>query len=267
MNDTQVTQEIEAARAYEALFVPSLFRQWASPLLDTARVATGDRVLDVACGTGVLAREAQPRVAPCGLVVGLDAMGGMLEVARELAPQIFWRQGDAQQLPFEAQAFDAVLCQFGLMFFADKPAALSEMHRVLVPAGRLAVAVFDGLEHNPTYAREVALLERIAGSAAAEALRAPFVMGDADELQRLAREADLETVEVSTRQGIADFPSITSLLEADLRGWLPVMGVNLDEATIQQVLTEAQIEFGDVIEPSGRAVFEVSAHLLSGRRG
>lgn len=58
MNDTAMTREIEAARAYEALFVPALFRQWATPLLDLARVATGDRVLDVACGTGILAREA-----------------------------------------------------------------------------------------------------------------------------------------------------------------------------------------------------------------
>ncbi|MDT8878751.1 methyltransferase domain-containing protein [Halomonas saccharevitans] len=266
MNDTPMTQEIEAARAYEALFVPALFRQWATPLLDLARVATGDRVLDVACGTGILAREAQPRAAPCGLVVGLDATGGMLEVARELAPEILWRQGDAQQLPFEDEAFDAVLCQFGLMFFIDPRAALGEMHRVLVPAGRLAVAVFEGLDGNPTYAREVALLERIAGPAAAEALRAPFVLGDAAALSAMAREAGFEDVAVTTRQGIADFPSITSLLEADLRGWLPVMGVHLDEATIQRVLSEAQVELGDVIDPRGRAVFEVSAHLLSARR-
>ncbi|MDX1466892.1 MAG: methyltransferase domain-containing protein [Halomonas sp.] len=267
MNDTAMTREIEAARAYEALFVPALFRQWATPLLDLARVATGDRMLDVACGTGILAREAQPRVAPCGLVVGLDAMAGMLEVARELAPEIIWRQGDALKLPFEAEAFDAVLSQFGLMFFVDPRAALGEMHRVLVPAGRLAVAVFDGLDGNPTYAREVALLERIAGNAAAEALRAPFVLGDATALAAMAREAGFEDVAVTTRQGIADFPSITSLLEADLRGWLPVMGVHLDEATIQRVLSEAQVELGDVIDPRGRAVFEVSAHLLSARRG
>ena len=266
MNDDALAQEVEAARAYEALFVPSLFRQWPPRLLDKARVATGDRVLDVACGTGVLAREALPRVAPSGLVVGLDAMAGMLEVARELAPGVVWRQGDAQQLPFEAEAFDAVLSQFGLMFFPDKPAALREMHRVLVPSGRLAVAVFDGLERNATFAREVALLERIAGEAAAEALRAPFVFGDPDELARLAREAGFGDVEVTTLTGTADFPSIGSLLEADLRIWLPVMGVTLDEATIQEVLARAQVELADVIDPNGRAVFEVSAHLVSGRR-
>lgn len=267
MNDHALAQEIEAARAYEALFVPSLFRQWAPQLLDEARVATGDRVLDVACGTGVLAREALPRVQPAGLVVGLDAMAGMLEVARELAPAVVWRQGDAQQLPFESQAFDVVVSQFGLMFFPDKPGALREMHRVLVPSGRLAVAVFDGLERNPTYAREVALLARTAGEAAAKALKAPFVLGDAEALARMTREAGMEAVEVTTLRGTADFPGIGNLLEADLRGWLPVMGVNLDEATIQEVLARAQEELADVIDPRGRAVFEVSVHLVSGRRG
>ncbi|MEQ6916770.1 methyltransferase domain-containing protein [Halomonas aquatica] len=267
MNDDQMTQEIEAARAYEALFVPSLFRQWPSRLLDNARVASGDRVLDVACGTGVLAREALPRVAPSGVVVGLDAMAGMLEVARELSPEVVWRQGDAQQLPFEAEAFDAVLSQFGLMFFPDKPAALREMHRVLVPTGRLAVAVFDGLEHNATFAREVALLERIAGEAAAEALRSPFVLGDTEALARMAREAGMEAVEVTTLTGTADFPGIGDLLEADLRVWLPFMGVSLDEATIQEVLAQAREELADVIDPRGHAVFELSVHLLIGRRG
>ncbi|MDY7116899.1 methyltransferase domain-containing protein [Halomonas sp. SSL-5] len=267
MNDHALAQEAEAARAYEALFVPSLFRQWAPQLLDEARVATGDRVLDVACGTGVLAREALPRVQPNGLVVGLDAMAGMLEVARELAPAVVWRQGDAQQLPFDSQAFDVVVSQFGLMFFPDKPGALCEMHRVLVPSGRLALAVFDGLERNHTYAREVALLARTAGEAAAEALKAPFVLGDAEALARMTHEVGMEAVEVTTLKGTADFPGIGHLLEADLRGWLPVMGVNLDEATIQEVLAQAQVELADVIDPRGRAVFEVSVHLVSGRRG
>lgn len=267
MNDDRMVQEVEAARAYEALFVPSLFRQWAPQLLDEAKVATGDRVLDVACGTGVLAREALPRVQPAGQVVGLDTMAGMLEVARELAPAVVWRQGDAQHLPFDSQAFDVVVSQFGLMFFPDKPGALREMHRVLVPSGRLAVAVFDGLERNPTYAREVALLARIAGEAAAEALKAPFVLGNAEALARMTREAGMEAVEVTTLTGTADFPGIGNLLEADLRGWLPVMGVNLDEATIQDVLARARVELADVIDPRGRAVFEVSVHLVSGRRG
>lgn len=266
MTEIPLPAEVEAARAYEALFVPSLFHQWPPWLLDRARVTSGDRVLDVACGTGVLAREAVTRVSPSGAVVGLDMMPGMLAVAGELAPHIEWRLGSAEDLPFEDGAFDAVLSQFGLMFFPDKLAALREMRRVLVQGGRLSLAVFDRLERNPAYAREVALLERLAGRAAAQALRAPFVLGDEAELARLASGAGFSAVEVSTLPGMADFPGIGSLLEADLRGWLPVMGVNLDEATIQRVLDEAPRELGDFVDERGRAVFAVSAHLVSALR-
>jgi ubiquinone/menaquinone biosynthesis C-methylase UbiE len=98
-------------------------------------------VLDVACGTGVVAREAARRVGPAGAVAGLDRNEGMLAVARRMAPGIAWRHGLAEALPFPDGAFDAVICQFGLMFFEDRGKALGEMWRALRPGGRLAVAV------------------------------------------------------------------------------------------------------------------------------
>jgi ubiquinone/menaquinone biosynthesis C-methylase UbiE len=100
----------------------------------------------------------------------------MLEVAKQLAPRVEWRQGVAESLPFADQAFDAVVSQFGLMFFVDRREALRQVLRVLRPGGRLAIAVWDSLDSIPAYADEVALLERLAGTPAAKALRAPFLL-------------------------------------------------------------------------------------------
>src|SRR5262245_30404570 len=116
--------QIDAARAYEALFVPALFGQWAPKLADAAQIQPGQRVLDVACGTGIVAREVSARIGSGGRVVGVDPSPGMLAVARQLAPNIEWREGVAESLPFPDQSFDTVVSQFGLMFFTDRPRSL-----------------------------------------------------------------------------------------------------------------------------------------------
>ena len=137
---------VEAAEVYEARFVPAIFGEWAPHLVEAAGVAPGQAVLDVACGTGVVARTAADRMGGRGRVVGLDLNEGMLAVAGRLRPDIEWRQGDAAALPFEARCFDAVLCQAALMFFPDRAGALREMARVATPGGTLAVQVWDRLE-------------------------------------------------------------------------------------------------------------------------
>ncbi len=109
MSDPELQAQIDAAAAYEEFFVPALFGQWAPRVVDAAQIRSGDRVLDVACGTGVLAREAASRVAPSGSVAGVDLNPGMLEVAAQLAPAIEWRQGAAESLPYPDESFDAVI--------------------------------------------------------------------------------------------------------------------------------------------------------------
>ena len=163
MDDATLSAEIAGARAYQALFVPSLIGVFAPIVADAASIAVGDRVLDVACGTGVLTRAGAARVGAGGEVAGLDPNRGMLTVAREQSPAIAWHEGTAESLPFSDGRFDAVVSQFGLMFFADRRAALGEMRRVLRPGGRLAIAVWDSLAAIPAFAAEVALFQRIAG--------------------------------------------------------------------------------------------------------
>ena len=201
MGEPSLQAEIDAANAYEELFVPALLGQWAPRVVDAAGIEPGQRVLDVACGTGVLAREAAVRTGPTGSVTGLDSSAGMLTVARRLEPEFEWRQARAESLPFPDGAFDAVVSQFGLMFFADRTQALREMLRVLAPGGRLAVAVWDSLDNTPAYASAVEILKRVAGERAADALGAPFMLGDRRDLARLFSDAGMASAEIRTHHG------------------------------------------------------------------
>ncbi len=264
VNEPNLADQIEGARAYEGLHVPALFEQWCPRVLDAAGVEVGQSVLDVACGTGVLAREATARVGPAGRVAGVDPGAGMLAVAGELAPNVEWQEGTAESLPFRDQSFDAVVSQFGLMFFSDRTKALSEMVRVLKPGGRLAVAVWDSLDNSDAYPIAVKLLERLAGDDAANALRAPFVLGDKDALVALFEGSGVESVGIETVIGEARFPSIKTMVEADLRGWLPVMGVFLNEDQIQGILEEAETALAEYVTAEGDMVFNAPAHIVTG---
>jgi ubiquinone/menaquinone biosynthesis C-methylase UbiE len=127
---------------YERYFVPSIGAPLAADLLETAALQPGERVLDLACGTGIVARLAAERVGPAGTIAGLDINPGMLAVARAAAPPaaaIAWHQAPADATALPDGAFDVVVCQMGLQFFADKAAALREAYRVLAPGGRIVL--------------------------------------------------------------------------------------------------------------------------------
>jgi SAM-dependent methyltransferase len=267
MTEPELQSQIDAATSYEEFFLPALFNQWPSHVLDAARVGPGQKLLDVACGTGILARAALARVSPGGSVSGLDLNPGMLAVATKLEPGIAWRQGMAESLPYPDASFDVVVSQFGLMFFTDRLKAVSEMRRVLTQGGRLAVAVWDSLDHIPGYAAEVALVERISGEHAANPLRAPFLFGDTDELAALFKSAGVSDVSVMTHHGVARFPSIRSMLDADIKGWLPLMGVTLSIEEIDQIFDEAEQELSSFVAPDGSVAFDLPAHITSGSKG
>ena len=142
-----------APEVYERDLVPAVFGPWARLVVDLADLQSGDRVLDVACGTGVVTRVAAEKVGERGAVVAADLNPGMLALAGSLpAPRgatVEWRQADAGALPFADQAFDVVLCQLGLQFFTDRAIALREMYRVLRPGGDVVVMVWRPIERSP----------------------------------------------------------------------------------------------------------------------
>jgi SAM-dependent methyltransferase len=263
MTNPALQDQIAAARAYEALHVPALFGQWCGPILDAAGAEPGQRVLDVACGTGVLGRAAVARVGSTGYIAGVDPDPGMLAVAGQLSPAVDWRQGVAESLPWPDRSFDAVVSQFGLMFFTDRVRALREMLRVLAPGGRIALAVWDQLENTAAYPIEVGLLERIGGQGAADALRAPFVLGDIADLRGLFERAGATSIGITTRSGTARFPSVRAMIEADLRGWLPLMGVTLEEDQISRILEQAETALREYVAADGRVEFDLPAHIVT----
>ena len=257
-------EKVDAATSYQDVIVPALMEEWAPRVAEAAGIRLGHRVLDVACGTGVLTREAGRRAGFSGAVTGLDLNPAMLAVAARLTPTLQWQQGNAEALPFPDQSFDAVVSQFGLMFVPDPVAALGEMMRVLEPGGRLAVAVWASLSETPAYAAEVRLVERLAGPEAGAALRAPFALGDPARLAELFHAAGIPGASVTLHQGRGKFPDIRSLVEIDLRGWLALAGsVALDEELVAEILRQAEVEVRPFVTDEGGGVVFASPALLA----
>lgn len=265
--DQQVSNDLlKAGQGYEELFVPALFEPWTGPVLAAAKVKTGDHVLDIACGTGVLTRRALAVTGAGGSVVGADPAPGMLAAAAQIEPSISWRLCSAEALDADSQAFDRVVCQFGMMFFADRQQAADEMFRVLKPGGTLAIATWRSIEHNPAYADVIAVLEEHVGAAAANALRLPYSLGNADDVVNVLRNSGFADVTVATLTEQARFPSTRHMVEAELRGWLPIFDIHLDEAHINTVLNAAQEKLQTYTSTSGEAVFATSAHVFSAQK-
>lgn len=197
------------AEVYEQYYVPAMFRPWALILLRHAALQSGERLLDVACGTGIVAREAAPLLGPGGQVVALDINPAMLAVARGAAvpsgASIRWQEGNAMALPFEDDSFDVALCQHGLPFFPDRTAAVRELHRVLVPGGRAVAIVLQALARHPVFE---ALMQSVAHrlSLPLATVATPFALSDAGELRTLFASAGFKTVEILSETMTVRFP-------------------------------------------------------------
>jgi ubiquinone/menaquinone biosynthesis C-methylase UbiE len=265
--DQEVPQNlIDAGRGYEGLFVPALFETWTKHLVDGAKIHEGAQVLDVACGTGVLARSALARVGVNGRVVGADPASGMLAVAEEIEPSIDWVLCSAEALDVDDDEFDCVISQFGMMFFEDRSRAAMEMFRVLKPGGTLALAVWRSVEYNPAYADIISVLQEHVGAASADALRLPYSLGDSDEVISVLRKSGFTDISVVSKTEAAVFPSSRKMVEAELRGWLPLFDIFLTEDEINKVLTESDKTLGQYAQPSGEAVFPTSANIFTARK-
>lgn len=209
-----------AAEVYERYSARYILGPWVPGLLGVAGVRTGDRVLDVACGTGAVARVAAERVGASGCVTGLDLSPGMLAVARSRqAPPgaaIAWIERSALDTGLADRSYDVVLCQQGLQFFPDKPAALREMHRVLVPGGRLAMSVWrtTGVYNS---AVGTALTEHI-GMDTARRFCASRDVPSAEELLRLVAAAGFQDVKLRVQSLIVRLPSLEDFVVGHLAG-------------------------------------------------
>jgi ubiquinone/menaquinone biosynthesis C-methylase UbiE len=261
MTMTAPDQAPDPAEIYDGAFVPALFARWAPFVAGAARIRPGDRVLDVACGTGALTLAAAERAGASGGVAGLDPNPAMLAVARGKGGAVDWHEGRAEALPFEDHAFDAVVSQFGLMFFDDPARAFAEMARVLAPNGRLAVAVFDAVEASPGYDALARLLDRLFGRAVGDAMRVPFAFGDAARLRALASEAFPDAA-VARQEGEVRFPSVAALIETE-HACIWTLGGLIDADQAGRLRREAERELRPFVRPDGSIAFAMPALIVT----
>lgn len=251
------------AEAYEAAFVPAFFAQWVPALLDVGGVRRGRRVLDVACGTGVVARQAADRAGE-DAVTGLDRNAAMLAVARRVRPGITWTRGDAADLPFPTGSFDAVLCQMALMFFPDPARAIREMARVAAPGATVAVGVPAELAAQEAFAPFVAMAARHVGQEAAGLLTTYFAAGDRDRLVGHLEAAGLRVVSAGTEIGRYRFPSVDAAVTTEVES--TPLHRRIDAPTYRRIRADAHDLWRPFITASGALDAPFATHLVAARK-
>jgi len=262
--------EESAAEAYEEYVVPILFAPWAERLVDRADLQEGDRVLDVACGTGIVARRTAARVGDGAIVAGLDINEEMLAVAEQTAADadlpIEWRLGDAADLPFPDERFDVVFCQQALQFFDDPTAALVEMRRVLTPTGRMISSVWRPIEYQGGNFVVAEGMERHGHHEAAEEVRSPYPTWDRDYLHTIALEAGFGDVSITIEIDSERYPSIEEFVEV----WLAATPLaELPEAEVQtireELVQDVTTELDDYTDDAG-VVFPNESSIIMARQ-
>jgi ubiquinone/menaquinone biosynthesis C-methylase UbiE len=243
-----------APELYERYLVPATTAVWAPDLIERAGLQAGERVLDVACGTGIVARLAAAQVGSTGRVAGLDLNAGMLEMARSLQDRtgssIAWHHGSVLAMPFPDAAFDAVLCQLGLQFFPDRPTALQETHRVLAPGGRLALNVYSAIERNPAPRALADALDRHLDPSASAFKRAEHVLADAETVRTLVGGAGFRDPEVHAVTKTIRFPSPREWVRIQLAATPLATVVGQMESGQRTALLEALVkDVGRALEP------------------
>lgn len=260
------------AESYENYIVPALFAPWSTHLIRSANVQSGEHVLDVACGTGIVARRIAPPVGSQGIVTGLDLNPNMISVAGAAAEReglrIEWRVSPAEQLPFPDGSFDLIMCQFGLMFFNDRHKALMEMHRVLRAGGRVVVSVWQGLDRHPFYQTLDAVSLLHLGKSSVEAV---FSLGDAGELRQLLTDAGFQQVEIKPASITALYsnPEEFVVWEIDVdpaeTPALQSLDAQAKQAILAAVRQDMQAALHEVMQ-DGQVVLAYHAHVAHARR-
>jgi ubiquinone/menaquinone biosynthesis C-methylase UbiE len=258
-----------AAERYEEFFVPAIAEPVSTELLRTAALLAGERVLDVACGTGVITHRAAEAVGPTGSVTGVDVGLDMLEVAAAIdkpgGALIEWLEADAVSLPLPDESYDVVLCQMGLMFVEDRPAALAEMLRILKPGGRVVINT-PGRIQPPFEEMERAIVEHI-NPELGGFVRVVFSMHDPAALGDLLVEAGFDEVDTSEDVATFDLPSPVEFLWQYIN-LTPMAALVAEAPEDAKARMEAQVvETWAAFVVDGRVPVNQPMALACGRRG
>ncbi len=256
------------ARGYEKYLAPML-SLWTQDLFEKTALGAGDEVLDIACGTGIVARLAAEKLGTDGSITGVDVDSEMLATARSVSAHdgvtAAWREANATNLPFEDHSFDVIFCQQGLQFIDDPAKALRQMHRVLRRGGRLALSVWGPLEQSPGYEALGKALEKHIGESQAGVNAVPFSMGEEESLRRLLEDGGFADVEVDTSTREVRFPSPREFFRREVVSWLAGA---FDEPTKDErraVVNELEQSLESYVDSEGLA-FPMEVFVASGRK-
>jgi ubiquinone/menaquinone biosynthesis C-methylase UbiE len=252
---------------YERVLVGPLFRPFAEQLLDRVALQQGDRVVDVACGTGIVARVARERLGPEARIVGVDVAPAMLAVAQAVDRTIEWREGNAVSLPIDpAERFTVVTCHQGLQFMPDRAAAVREMRRVLAPGGRVALATWSSLEELP----DMRALNEIATRHVGPIVDSRHSYGDPAALTRLLQGEGFRDVAVETVAHDVHFAdgSLFARLNAMAVIGMSDKGKAMSDAERGELAGRIAAESQDVIaraSANGQFVMPLSTNIATAR--
>ena len=204
----------DAAELYQEVLVPAMFAPWGRDLLALAAPVPGERVLDVACATGLVARLAAEAIGPRGAVTGLDLNPAMLRVAcsqpDSSGARIEFLEGDVASMSLPDARFDLVLCQQGVQYFPSRPRALAEMWRVLRPGGRALVSVWQG---DTAYTRALAdALEAALGRKAGNSMRRVLACPTTAQVAQEMREAGFRDINTQARTLLREIPDLRTFV-------------------------------------------------------
>jgi ubiquinone/menaquinone biosynthesis C-methylase UbiE len=254
------------AAIYEAQLVQAIFEPLARILIERARPKPGEHVLDAACGTGIVARLVAPIVSPSGRTVGLDYDPTMIEMARSLAPEIEWRQGDLQKLPFPDGVYDLVICQQGLQYLPDPGAGLRQFHRVLRPGGRMVLATWSDPAKSPGH---VLLFQALAATIGPDrAQPVGWSLADEARLLELVSEAGFVSVTTTIISLQTRYPSARAFVEIVLKG-----SSKVTREELAQIPADRRVAFVDEVamrlrdyETSNALILPMESRVLVANR-
>ena len=260
------------AQVYEDYFVTNQFRPWGDELLDRVKPQAGEHVLDVACGTGIVARLIAARTGGNVELTGLDPSLPMLKVGRASAAQegvrITFHQGRAEEMPFSDASFDVVTIQQGLQYFQDKATGLREIHRVLVPGGRVASVTWTEIENQPFHNVFAPIVERHLG---APAVQTAFALGNRHMLHSLFADAGYEDIDIAVVQKDIAYPSSDRFLDLTIAGVsaaVPAMQtMSADERT--HLIDAMRAEMAEPLQKfvnGDQVITPLEAHIVVARK-
>ncbi len=261
----------DAAERYEEILVPSILGPFARALVEWAKPTSGESVLDIGCGTGAAARVAAEYVGSTGHITAIDVNTGMLDVARALPPVngtvINWREGSAQQLPLTDETYQHAICAQTIQFLKDRAQAVTEMHRILKPAGQAAVSIWCPITENPYFDTLVKAVAQHIDPDTAQGLGAAFALTDADQVADLLRAAGFSAVEVAVGELDLTLPPLREFVPRHISSTPMTVGFNAAPPESQAaVIDEVVTRLKDFTAPNGQAIIAFRSYFIAGTK-